>query len=255
MNDNEKNLLNLFIYLTDSGWIKGITNNDNNVGITFENEIGKKADSLFLPDYKGIEIKCSQRYSGYPFSLFSLAFDGPNLYEMNRIVTMYGREDRIYKNRYILMGNLKCDTKVLINNNFFELKIDDDKKILYINIYDENFNLLEERPYIDFSTIKDRLEIKLNQLAIVWASKRKVSNDVYFRYYKIEILRLKSFERFIELIKENKLSISIEGRVSRSGEEEGRQRNKNIVFRLPKENVEYLFDKIYCYDHDKNKYQ
>ena len=67
-------------------WIKGINNSTNSVGLTFESLINKIPDSMYFPDYYGIEIKCSQRFSRYPLNLFSLSFDGPELYEMNRLL-------------------------------------------------------------------------------------------------------------------------------------------------------------------------
>ena len=59
------------------------------VGNTFEKEIKKTPDSTFFPDYYGIEIKCTTRFSNYPISLFSLAFDGTYLYQMNLLLQKY----------------------------------------------------------------------------------------------------------------------------------------------------------------------
>ena len=65
-----------FKKLNRKGYIKGITNNlCNSAGLTLENQLGKNPDSMFLPDYYGIEVKCTQRFSRYNISLFSLAFD------------------------------------------------------------------------------------------------------------------------------------------------------------------------------------
>ena len=38
-------------------------------------------------------------FSGVEIYLFSLSFDGPNLYEMNRLLTTYGRKDSKYEER------------------------------------------------------------------------------------------------------------------------------------------------------------
>ena len=45
------------------------------------------------------------------------------------------------------------------------------------------------------------------------------------------------------------------GRISRSGTEEGRQRNKNIVFQIPKDNIELLFNKITSKDMDNYNHE
>ena len=86
MEKNEKQIINKFIEISKMKWIKGINNSTNSVGLTFESLINKIPDSMYFPDYYGIEIKCSQRFSRYPLNLFSLSFDGPELYEMNRLL-------------------------------------------------------------------------------------------------------------------------------------------------------------------------
>lgn len=236
--------------ISKKGYIKGINKNTNSIGLTFEKLLGKNADSMYFPDYKNIEIKCTSRYSRFPISLFSIAFDGPNLYEMNRLLTTYGKKDIIYENKYQLNGPLYVNCLYRINDNYFKLKINYEEERLYLAVYDLKVNLIEEKTYIDFSTLKERLEVKLSNLALVYASKKSTSYDVQFRYYKLILYKLKSFETFISLLKQNKLDVLICGRVTRSGDDSGRQRNKNLVIKIPKESIELLFKKVYEYNHD-----
>lgn len=70
-------LVSKFKEIHKKGYIKGVNNSTNSVGLTFEKELGKKPDSSYLPDYNGIEIKCTTRFSRFPISLFSKSFDGP----------------------------------------------------------------------------------------------------------------------------------------------------------------------------------
>ena len=101
------NLALEFERISNQGFIKGINNSTNAIGYTFEALLNKKSDSMYFPDYSGIEIKCSQRYSKYPVSLFSLAFDGPYLYEINNILEKYGKSDYDYPEKKILISELK----------------------------------------------------------------------------------------------------------------------------------------------------
>lgn len=229
-------------------------NNGTNgvVGLTFEKLISKEPDSMFFPDYYGTEIKCTTRFSGYPITLFTIAFDGETFYEMNRLLEKYGKQDTIYKDKKILISNLVVNKKILVNNKYyFEIKLDYYNKKLFLAIYDINKNLIEKSSYIDFSSLKTHLELKLSRLALVYASKKRIENDNYYRYYKMIIYELKSFETFLELLNKNIIKVEIVGRVSRSGSEKGRQRNKNLVFKLPKENITYLFNEILILDLDK----
>lgn len=191
-----------FEEITRSGWIKGVTEDESSVGLTFENELGKEFDSMYFPDKKR------------------------------------------------LIGRLIPFKKIKINDFYFKLAPEFEEDRLYLKVYDENERFLESDAYINFSTIIERVKLKLNTLAVVYASKRIINTEQYFRYYKIIIYKLKTPEIFLDLIARNKITVSIIGRVSRSGTEEGRQRNKNLTFSLPKENIELLFDKIFELDVD-----
>lgn len=251
MEENYKQLLKEFKVISNRCWIKGINNYTNSAGLTFESLLNKKSDSMYFPDYKDIEIKCTQRFSGYPINLFSIAFDGPTLYEMNNILNKYGKSDFVYKDKKTLFASLSFNEEVLVNNKYyFKLEMDEQKEKVYLVVFDLNKNLLEKAAYVDFCSIRNRLQVKLTNLAIVCASKRKIEEELYFRYYKMVIYKLTSFEKFIKLLKEDIIRVDIIGRVSRSGIEAGRQKNKNLVFKIDKKNIDMLFDVIEEYDGD-----
>ena len=248
-------LITKFEEITRRWWIKSVTEDESSVGLTFENELGKEFDSMYFPDYYGTEIKCTTRFSGYPISLFSKSFDGPLLYEMNRILEKYGRNDNVYHERKLLNVDLKVNEKILVNDKyFFELKLDYKQEKMFLFIYDIKENLLENDVYVDFNSLKIHLQTKLSSLSIVYASKKVINKKDYFRYYKMSIYELISTEKFIDLIEDNKIVISLVGRVSRSGTGEGRQRNKGLVFKIPKNNISELFQEIVTYNLDKMKY-
>lgn len=251
-NTDYEDLLEKFKVISNIGWIKGINNNTNSVGLTFENLINKKADSLFFPDYKGMEIKCTTRFSRFPISLFSLAFDGPSLYEINKILQKYGNNDSLYENKKSLLGNLKLNKNIVINDKyFFKLVINYKEERIYLNIYDIYYNLIESESYITFDSIRKHLLIKLSNLALVVASKKVDNDNSYFRYYKITIYKLKGFKEFLTSLEHNDITVNLVCRVSRSGEDKGRQKNKNLVFQIKKDAVSSLFEEIECYDMDK----
>lgn len=111
-------------------------------------------------------------------------------------------------------------------------------------------NLIEKNTFISFETLRNRLELKLSTLALVWASKKVINDYPYFRYYKLIIYNLISFEKFIELLKNDVIIVNIIDRISRSGNDSGRQRNKNLVFQIKKENITNLFKIIKIQDND-----
>lgn len=106
MNKNYINLVRKFKKMANKGYIQGISQNTNSIGLTFERELGKPADSMFWADFEGIEIKCKSRFSRFPIALFTQAFDGPYLYQTNIILTKYGKRHPKFTNRKVLITDL-----------------------------------------------------------------------------------------------------------------------------------------------------
>lgn len=245
-------LMDEFHKIAMKRYIKGVNNNVSGVGLTFENELGKAIDSEMFPDYYNIEIKCTQRYSGYPISLFNKALEGPNLFETQNLVNKYGKEYYEGSDKKYLITNLIYGKKNLVYDKYyFELSLSRKDKKMYIYIYDLDNNLIDS-PYINFSSIEDHLNIKIQNMALIYASKTKMFENNYFRYYKLEVFKLKSLEKFWELIEKNIVRVSILCRASFTKNDIGKQKNKGINFKINKDSITKLFDKVLEYDYDKS---
>ena len=90
--------------------------------------------------------------------------------------------------------------------------------------------------------------IKLKRVCVIYASKKMIDNDLYFRYYKIECYRLKKFNVFLDTLKNGQLKISLILRISRSEKQEGKQKNKNLVVAIKKGDLESIFEKVYSFE-------
>jgi len=255
MNDNDINkLIQEFKIIAQKGWIKSISKSFGSIGLTFEKELNKKADNMYFPDYYGIEIKCTSRFSRYPLYLFTIAFDGPTFPEINRIVEKYGYYDKKYTDKKVLYEKLNCQYKTTVNNKYqFKLEIDDKEEKLYLCVYDLNDNLTERKSFVYLNSIYNHLMLKLNKLAIVYASNKKINEEKHFRYYKINMYEIISFERFLELLKIGEIDVSLIARIEKSGVDAGRYRNKNLVFQIKKDKINKIFKEIYSYNHDSTK--
>lgn len=249
LDENYKILIDNFKKISRKGYIQSSSNGFGAIGLTFEKLLDKEADSMYFPDYYGIEIKCSSRFSRYPLVLFSCAFDGPTFPEINRLIDTYGYPDTDFKDKKILQVDLSCKIKSLVNNKYmFKLEISDDK--IFLCIYDKYNKLIEKESFVYIDTLYNHLNLKLSSLALVYASiKRKIDNTS-FRYYKITIYELISFERFIELLEDGTILVSLSTRIGKSGKFLGKYKNKNLVFKIKKDNIEKLFNKVYEYNHD-----
>ena len=251
MDENIELLINEFKKISQKGWIESISKSFGSIGLTFENEILKKADAMYFPDFRNIEIKCTSRYSRYPLYLLTVAFDGPTFPEINRIVSKYGWYDKVYTDKKVLWTKLKCKEKIIVNNKYkFKLEFDNQREKMYLCVYDLKDNLLEKDSFVYTSKINSHFILKLKKLAIVHASTKKIDNKKHFRYYKIDIYELININKIIDLIEEDIIKISLISRIGKSGEDAGRYRNKNLVFEIEKDNIGKLFNKICSYNHD-----
>ena len=135
MDKDIKKLVEEFKRISNKGWIKSSSNSYGAVGNVFEKELGKQADTLYFPDYYGIEIKCTTRYSKYPLYLFTIAFDGSTFPEINRLIDSYGWPDKDFKEKKVLFANVKCNSKSIINNKYkFRLDIDENEEKMFLCI-------------------------------------------------------------------------------------------------------------------------
>ena len=255
MEKNVKNLIRQFHIISRKKWIKGAFdyNNIGNVGLTFEKELNKCPDNSFFPDYEGIEIKCISRFSDFPIYLFSTSLEGSSYPEINRLIEKYGYYDLDYSDKLVLFEDFNFKATHIVNGKWiFELDIDKDQNKLFFCVYDLNRNLIEKESYVYLDVLYNHLTTKLTQLAIVRASKKIVDEVKYFRYYELSIYKLISFDKFLELLKNKIINVSIVGRISKSGERQGRYRNKNLEFKIKKKHINLLFKRFYYYNYDSN---
>ena len=178
MQKNIIKLIRLFHKISYKGWIKGTSsfNKTGNVGLTLENELNKKADSKYLPDFEGIEIKCTTRYSNYPLSLFTMSLSGITVPEINRLIEQYGYYDIDFPDKKILIEYFNKNTNNLINGKWiFKLEVAKKEDKLYLAIYDASNNLIEKNTYIKLTDLYNRLITKLNTLAFIKASKKNIN--------------------------------------------------------------------------------
>ena len=252
MNNNSKELIDNFKKIAKKKWIECTSKGHGNVGLTFEKELNKKVDSNYTPDFKDIEIKTTTRFSRYPISLFSIAFDGPTNNEIVRLNNLYGSFDKDFPEKKTLIRKIRCNELSQLKNGYYLSLIIENEK-LFLCVYDINKNLIEKEAYLNLETIKQHLLTKIKNLAIIKASKKKIDKIEYFRYYQINIYKLKDYHTFIELLKKGIIEISLISRINKSGINAGRYYNKNLVFQIKKENILKLFAEMYYFNADSKE--
>lgn len=240
--DNFEDVIKKFREIYKMGYIKGKYPNKLNAGgLTLEYLFGKEVDNRYTPDYKGIELKSKSRFSHYPYTLFTLPFDGPKKHEALDIASKYSRAFKT-SSLYYIDVELILDELVLVNSKYyFELKCDKEK--FYINIYDKDMLFIESRGHIKFSSIINRANIKLSKVAFIRFSQRKISSGYEFRYYRLACARLINAELIIDLLKNKQMKMHLNLKYRNIG---GKYKNscKNMIFDLPQEHISLLFEVV-----------
>ena len=64
------------------------------------------------------------------------------------------------------------------------------------------------------------------------------------------LYNFRGFTTFLELLKNGIIKADLVARISKSGPDKGRYRNKKIVFSIKKENISKLFECYYQFNYD-----
>ena len=134
--------------IVDMGWIRTHRKETGGIGRTYEDLLGIKENNENKPDFKSIEIKTHRKKSNSGIHLFTCTpkpIKNPAIY----LARQYGDYSK-YKS-----FNLKITTNKHITYKqcgyYFKLRNDRKREMLYIGVYDENIELMDELyfPYHD----------------------------------------------------------------------------------------------------------
>ncbi|MEE3342856.1 MAG: MvaI/BcnI family restriction endonuclease [Bacilli bacterium] len=241
--ENIKKLKLEFNTIKELGYVKTVRNGPTGVGATFEKLLKKEEESFEIPDYYGIEIKTRRAYSKSYITLFNAVPTGSMFHETKRLRDNYGYPSKKDKNLKCLYAEIFCNqvTKVGLWY-YFELKIDKDKNKLFLVVYDYKREVIDESTYWDLDILKEKLERKLQILALVKAWTNKIEGIECFKYYKINFYILKDFNCFIEAFENGKIKILLKIDSHIEPEKYGMVDEHGVGFSISEENLLEIFD-------------
>lgn len=242
-----ENLYGEFEKIKNKGWIKSINKYNNGVGLTFESLLGIQSNELEIPDYNGIEIKTRRVGSESYITLFSCKPEGKYYHEVERIKDIYGYPHRVLKKYKVLNNSVYCNKKNIIGNKyFFRLEVCKDENKIYLLIYNKKEELIEREVYWEFDTLKEKIERKLNYLALVQAYFKKNSNDgfEYFKYFNMKIYNLRNFGKFLELLECGVIRINFKLNIRTKGEKIGQIHDHGTSFDILEKDFDKLFFRL-----------
>ncbi len=229
-----------FIRIKKMGLIKSLRNGSTGLGYTFEALLNKEEDQECKPDYGTIELKCKLGYTKAPISLFSCAPKKDNNPAIKYIFDNYSYH------RYGNLNDIKIFaarvySKFAINIYGYQFKsfVDYYKQQITLKAY-YNERFLEDICYWSFDVLKEKLIKKLSILAIIYGYPYYRSGIKYYRYLKMNIYKLKNFNKFLELIESDKIYINFYLKL----DERSIVKDHGVVFKIKKDDISELFDEI-----------
>ena len=177
------------------------------IGYTFEKMIGKQDENLPIADYENIEIKVKKRYSKGKIGLFCANPDN-EVYAIKRIYNTYGLINP--KKKFYKTFTIELNSKEYIKKGkyLFKLRVDYKEKIIRMQIFDLNRNLIEENISWSFKLIYEKIYYKIKNLAIIKADVKEDNLEKYYNYYHIDFYEIKNYRRIINLIDDGIVKIS-----------------------------------------------
>lgn len=244
MKDNLKELKKNFNLIRKMDWIPSVEEGKGSAGLTLERLLNKEKENFEIPDYLGIELKTHKHWSNADTTLFTATPDGTYLFEIKRIKEKYGYPDKILKNCKVLHGSVDAISIRNIGYKYrFKLEVDYIKERIYLCVYKENV-LIEKQTYWTFQLLKEKLERKLTYLAYIYYIEKNIENKVYYKYYKMNIYKLKNFSYFIKAVEEGIINVGFTVGVFRTGNRKGEIHDHGTAFRISSKNLHYIYSKI-----------
>jgi len=240
----EINLLNEFKKIKKLGWIKGDKCNNGSAGILIERLLNNNWTNFEIPDYDGIEIKTKYSNKEEYITLFCATPDS-FLFEIKRLLNKYGYPDKQYPNYNIF--NLAVYSKKYSKNSsnyYFKLETDYDSHNIILNIYDNNFKLIDNDTKWSFELLEEKLLRKLQKLAFIEVKKKYISGEIYYRYENVTLYNIKNFDNFINLIDKGKIKIVFRIGIYKKGPKFGQIYDHGTSFCIKVSHLEQLFQKV-----------
>ena len=243
MTKDVKDLISKFNEIRKIGWVKSIRKGSTGVGMTLENLLGISENKLDKPDYNGIEIKTKRSYSKSYITLFNCTPVGKNLHEVERIKDTYGYPDSVLKTSKVINNSIFANCLNWIGSKFiFKLQVDRKAEKVYLYIFDSAGKLLEKNVYWSFETLQAKLHGKVNMLAFISALRKFYKGNEFFKYHKMSLYKLKSFDLFIDLLERGIIRVTFKLGVIRSGERIGMIHDHGTGFEIRQDDLHLLYD-------------
>jgi len=212
------------------------------VGYTFERLIGKKEDNRQEPDYKGIEIKTMKYFSSQIIHLFSINPDGDTSLALKNVINQLGYPDKDYPQYKVLSVSLKANEYTKLAYKRIKIEVNRKKEKIELVAYNTYGKIYKLDTSWSFKTIENVYNQKMKELAIIKACSKKINNEDYFLYTRIDFYKKKSFQKLLELMENGTISITFNISIHKDKENLGKEYNHGTHFAIKEKDIPLLFN-------------
>ena len=239
------NLKKEFERIKNMGWIEEKRKCKGAAGYTFETLLKKEEDDLPIPDYDEIEIKTINKNAKTNLHLFNLTPDGDYLFPIKRLLEELGMRDKDNDEAMFFYRsfNAKNDTKIVYGRKG-KLIVNYEKQKIELSIVNSQLENINIGVSWSFDYIKERLNLKLTNLAIIKVSSCIIVGKGYYHYDSINFYKIRDFDTFIDLIEKGVIEITFKIGVHKSGKKKGRTYDHGTDFSIDINDIELLYEKI-----------
>ena len=241
----ELQLFKKFSEIRKMGWIESMRYGSTGVGYTLEKLLHIEENSLPFADFHGIEIKSMRIFSKRNIHLFNAEPDGDFLFPYERILKYIGYPSK--KN-----SDYKVFMSAAYGNEYTNIGYS--KKIkLYVNRKDEKVDLIVTDKFYNnikvdvswsFQLLKNKIENKIKNLAIIKAEHKIINQKEFFYYKRIDFYINKGFENFLNSIEDGTIKVCFKMDVYLDGIKKGKINNHGTDFSIKESDIEKLFTKV-----------
>ena len=234
-------LKNEFERIKSLGWVKERRKSKGSCGYTFEALLKKEEDNFPIPDYNNIEIKVMNDNAKTNLHLFNLTPDGDYLFPIKRILNEIGCPGKVNHNEkcFYRSFNAKDYTKMVFGKKGI-IKVNYEKSKIELVVFDNKGENKNIGISWSFGYLKERLELKMQYLALIRVSSCIITGEGYYHYHDIFFYHMKNFETFIDLI--NKGIIEITFKIG--SHDNGKIYDHGTDFSINVNNLKMLYDEI-----------
>src|SRR5699024_1130812 len=212
-------------------WHNATRKGSTAIGKTFEDLLDKEEDNNDLPDFYDIEIKTHETVINSMLTMFTKSPTYPK-----GANTMLRENYGIYDdyNNKILHVTVSGKQKTKLNkyNYNYLIKVDREKEIIKLNIYDKNDKLINDSVFWSFNDLENQINKKLKTIAIITAESRIKDKQKQYKYNEGDIVTNLTIESLIEGIENGDIKIDIRIGAYKSGNKKGKTHDHGTGFRI-----------------------